>query len=186
MMTKTITTGLFIVFLTTIVSGQNKKELEIKVKELNTSLTATQTENENLTAKLDSTLKLVELYKGMYDIIQEKVIPYDFEPENIGVIIDSLKSSKDTSFENLMTGSDALRDTISIMTNSVNNLDLTIDSLQKKIISLQEQNSKLKAPLEIISDVQITELKKLKELLDSGILNSDEFDERKKIILKQE
>ncbi len=157
------------------VNGQSKKELELKVNQLQTELDTVKANYSSLSTVHDSTSKVLDSYISMYKTIQEKVLPYDFAPEDIGEIIDSLQTSRDSSFANIMAGSESLRDTITTMST-------TIESLEAEIAELKTQVEKLKDPTGF-TDEQVAALEKLKKLLDSEILTQEEFDTKKKMIL---
>ena len=65
------------------------------------------TANILLAANLDSVTKNEQLYYGLYVTIKEKVLLKDFDPTRLGLIIDSLRASKDgaTSLQDESTGS---------------------------------------------------------------------------------
>jgi chromosome segregation ATPase len=170
---------LCILISTATINGQSKKELEAQVGQLQSELDSTKANLSSLTAVHDSTTKVLDTYIGMYKTIQEKVLPYDFKPEDIGGIIHSLQTTRDSSFASIMSGSESLRDTISIMSAS-------IESLTSEVETLKAEIEKYKNPTAGISDGQVAALEKIKKLLDSGILTQEEFDARKKQILGNE
>ena len=121
----------------------------------------------------------------MYKTIQEKVLPYDFKPEDIGGIIDSLQTTRDSSFASIMAGSESLRDTITFMATSIDSLNAQIESQKVEIEELKTQVEKFKDPTGF-TDEQVAALEKLKKLLDAGILTEEEFEAKKKLILGTE
>ena len=173
---------LCILISTAVVNGQSKKELEAQVASLQTELDSTKANYSSLSAVHDSTSAMLDSYIGMYKTIQEKVLPYDFKPEDIGSIIDSLQTSRDSSFSNVMAGSESLRDTISTMSASIDSLNAKVESQEAEIADLKAGMEKFSNPAGI-SDEQVASLEKLKKLLDSGILTKEEFEEKKKMIL---
>jgi len=170
---------LCILLSTAALNGQSKKDLELQVSQLQTELDSTKANYSSLSTVHDSTSKLLDTYIGMYKTIQEKVLPYDFKPEDMGAIIDSLKTSRDSSFANVMAGSESLRDTISSMSAS-------IESLEAEVAKLKAENEKFKNPAATVTDEQVAALEKIKKLMDSGILTQEEFESRKKMILGTE
>jgi len=160
------------------VNGQSKKDLQLEVDTL-------RVDYNNLSMTHDSTIAELESYQGMYDAIKEKVLKYDFDPGEFDGIIDSLISGKDSVFTMLMEGSEALRDTISLMSDNIDILHAQIDSHKVEIEVLQAEVAELSIPQAIMTDEQFEALKKLKELLDTEIITKDEFDARKKLILKE-
>jgi chromosome segregation ATPase len=177
---------LCILISTATVNGQSKKELADQVSQLQTELDSTKANYSSLSAVHDSTTKVLDSYIGMYKTIQEKVLPYDFKPEDIGGIIDSLQTSRDSSFTSIMAGSESLRDTISIMSAGIDSLQAEVESQNAEIEKLKAEIEKYKDPTAGISDEQVAALEKIKKLLDSGILTQEEFDSRKKQILGNE
>ncbi len=160
-------------------NGQSKKDLELQVSQLQTELDSVKANYNTVSADLDSTTATLDSYIVMYKTIKEKVLPYDFKPEDIGAIIDSLQTSRDSSFTSIMTGSESLRDTISFMASS-------IDSLEAEVAELKAEIEKFKNPMATVTDEQVAALEKIKKLMDSGILTQEEFDSRKKLILGTE
>ncbi len=118
----------------------------------------------------------------MYKTIKEKVLPYDFAPEDIGSIIDSLQTSRDSTFSSFMAGSESLQDTIALMSTNIDSLNTTIESQKAEITELKAQIKKFKDPSGI-SDDQVAALEKLKKLLDTEVLTLEEVDAKKKLIL---
>ena len=85
-------------------NAQSKKELEAQVAQLTTDLEASKASYSSLSATHDSTTAVLDTYIGMYKTIQEKVLPYDFAPEDIGRIIDSLTNIMGGEFVILAKG----------------------------------------------------------------------------------
>lgn len=173
---------LCLILSTAGVNGQSKKELELKVTQLQTELDSTKANLSSLSTVHDSTSKVLDTYIGMYKTIQEKVLPYDFAPENIGEIIDSLQTSRDSSFTSIMAGSESLRDTITSMSTNIESLEAEVESQKAEIAELKAQVEKFKDPTGFTDD-QVAALEKLKKLLDSEIITKEEFDSKKKLIL---
>lgn len=126
--------------------------------------------NSKLSVQLDSLSRDQKLYYGLYTTIKDKVILHDFDPAKMPEIIDSLKAGRDATFAGLTAASASLRDTLSM---------------------LNEENARLKAKLDSVAvggqgvdkSQLISELKSLKELLDSKILTQAEYDAKKKIVM---
>ena len=164
------------------VDAQNKKELLEQVNQLQAKLDSTKASYNSLAMVHDSTTKVLDTYIHMYKTIQEKVLPYDFAPEDIGSIIDSLQSNRDSTFTSIMAGSESLQDTITLMSTRIDSLNAQIESQEAEIAELKNQVDKFTNPAGI-SDEQVAALEKLKKLLDTGILTEEEFNSRKKTIL---
>jgi hypothetical protein len=125
--------------------------------------------NKALADKLSAVYKDLEVYKGMYTAIKEKVLKQDFDPARTAMIIDSLASRRDSSFAQMGM------------------LILMKDTL----ISLRQEHIALKARLENYQTEEaakgrmVAELKQLKELLDAKILTQSEFDIKKTLVLRK-
>jgi len=176
---------LSMLLFTASVNGQSKKDLELQVSQLQTELDTVKANYSSLSTVHDSTSKVLDTYISMYKTIQEKVLPYDFAPEDIGHIIDSLQTSRDSSYNSIMTGEASLRDTITLMSTSIESLNATIESQKAEIAELKAQVEKIKDPSGF-TDEQVAALEKLKKLLDSEIISKEEFDAKKKLILGTE
>lgn len=154
------------------VFGQSKKEVQYQAAQFEKLLN-----QEKKAHKV--TLDSLKRYIIMYDAIREKVLPYDFKPENTSAIIDSLQMDRDSTLMDITGKSFDL-------TGQIDSLTLKIDSQQVEIDKLLQRIKMLQKPMAEVTDEQIAELKKIKELMDSGILTEEEFTDRKKGILKNE
>ena len=79
----------------------------------------------------------LKLILDMYKTIQEKVLPYDFAPEDIGRIIDSLQTNRDSTLMSITSGSETLSDSISVLTTNIDSLNTTIESQKAEIAELK-------------------------------------------------
>ena len=181
----------YIVFLlcifiaTASADAQSKKELEAQVAKLQTELDSTKTSYNSLSTVHDSTTKVLDTYIGMHKTIQEKVLHFDFAPEDMGHIIDSLQTNRDSTLSSIMADEESLRDTINLMSTNIDSLNATIESQKAEIAELKAQVEKFKDPSGF-TDEQVAALEKLKKLLDTEIITQEEFDEKKKLILGTE
>lgn len=146
--------------------GQKKKKQDPKDIKID-SLTRV---NSTLSVQLDSVSKDQKLYYGLYTTIKDKVILHDFDPAKMPQIIDSLKAGREATVAGLTAASASLRDTLTILNDENNKLKAKLDSLT--VGSRGADKSAL-----------ISELKSLKELLDSKILTQAEYDAKKKIVM---
>ena len=163
-------TYILVVFLLATFQGFSQKKKKQDPKDIKIdSLTKV---NSTLSVQLDSVSKDHKLYYGLYTTIKDKVILRDFDPAKMPQIIDSLRAGRDATFSSLTAASESLRDTLSI---------------------LNKENQKLKAKLDSMAvggggadkSQLISELKSLKELLDSKILTQAEYDAKKKIVMSK-
>jgi hypothetical protein len=127
--------------------------------------------NQALTLKADSLSAELVKYFGVYTVIKEKVIHYDFDPAKTSFLIDSLKASRDSAFAKLTPQPGVVFDSIPLLKNEIRVLRATIDSVSvrgsEKLAALTtEEIEKAKA---------VSNLKQLKELLDAKIITEAEF-----------
>jgi hypothetical protein len=156
-----------VVVLTTQAFGQRKGKVDpkdLKIDSLNQANTA-------LTLKLDSVSKDYSTYYGVYTIIKDSVIKYNFDPSKTKFLIDSLKTSRNSAFADANTVAGMLKDSVSVLIADKKKLQTVIDSLSvKKEVDI----TKMAADLKI-----------LKELLDSKTLSQEEFDKQKSVIMQK-
>jgi hypothetical protein len=120
--------------------------------------------NSALAAQLDSVSKDRELYYGLYTVIKEKVIKYNFDPSKASFLIDSLKQGRESVL-----------------------YDLNL-KMHDTLAELNFENKKLMAELyrgESDRCMLTEELKMLKELLDAKIITQQEFDAKKAIVMEK-
>jgi hypothetical protein len=120
--------------------------------------------NTKLAAQLDSVSKDRELYYGLYTVIKEKVIKYNFDPSKASFLIDSLKQGRESVL-----------------------YDLNL-KMHDTLAELNFENRKLMAELyraESDRCMLTEELKMLKELLDAKIITQQEFDAKKAIVMEK-
>jgi hypothetical protein len=126
--------------------------------------------NKMLTMQVDSLSKDRALYYGLYEVIKEKVLLTDFNPARFDMIVDSVRSSRDSA--TILAGAPvaALRDSLSTMTSQNMQLKEKVDSLSL----ITADKSKL-----------MNELKDLKSLLDAKIITQVEYDEKKRLVMSK-
>lgn len=135
---------------------------------LSTKLDSTSKSAASLSMELDSVSKELIVYKGLYTSIKDQVVMHDFDPSEMGTIIDSLKTSRDAALSALTASSSAMADSVSV---------------------LQKENAALKEMVSIVQTSEgdkeklVAELKQLKELLDAKIITQAEFDEKKTLLM---
>jgi len=159
---------LFIIVLVAVQTfGQKRGKVDPKDLKID-SLTQA---NTALTLKLDSVSKDYTKYFSVYQVVKDSVIKYNFDPAKTPVLIDSLKTSRNSVFAKDNAVISSLKDSVSLLLVDKRKLQATIDSLSVK------------------KEVDITkmaaDLKVLKELLDSKTLTQEEFDKQKAVIMKK-
>lgn len=144
--------------------GQSKKELLVLKDSLLLVVESNQKEIKSLKQDVDD-------LNIMYNSVRDHVLKYNFNPKDFDIIMDSLIENKDE----VMTISNEEKDSL---INATETLTSQRDSANAKVdyfVNLRQA--------QLISDEDIIELKKLKNLLDEDILKQDEFDRRRRIIL---
>lgn len=124
----------------------------------------------SLNAQLDSVSKERDLYFGVYSTIKEEVFKYDFNPSKTALLIDSLRTSIDSTTYGLTSVSASLQDSLSTLKIEYAKLKAVVDS-----INITDVNK----------DKLVTELKQLKELLDAKIITQADFDAKKTLIMEE-
>jgi hypothetical protein len=142
----------------------NKEEMMLKIDSLNKA-------NQNLSAQLDSVSNEKELYFGMYEVVKEKVIKNDFNPAEMDDIIDSLKININSNTSSLVQSNTILKDSLSVLNTNFNQLKLELNGLK----NTTDTKDSIQSLEEVIRAKAIGNLKQLKDLLDSGIINDEEF-----------
>jgi hypothetical protein len=158
---------LFVFILTTQAFGQRKGKVDpkdLKIDSLSKANTA-------LTLKLDSVSKDYTKYFGFYTLIKDSVVKHSFDPEKAPAILDSLKTSRNSVFAKSDATTTALRDSLKLVLADKGKLQAKIDSLSVK--------------KEVDITKMATDLKLLKELLDSKTLTQEEFDKQKGVIMQK-
>ena len=170
---KPLITILFVLLVSMQSFGQKKGKVDPE-QLLVDSLT--QVTNE-LTLQLDSATAELNKYLGVYTTLTEEVFKYNFDPARTSFLIDSLRTTRDSTFT---LASDVLEDSLKLMVDKNQALQARLDSLgigldQAADLAIKEQEKAL----------AIKDLKDLKELLDSGILTQSEFDTKKQKLLEK-
>ncbi len=120
--------------------------------------------NTALSAQLDSVSKDRELYYGLYTVIKEKVIKYNFDPSKAAFLIDSLKQGRES----------VLFDFDQKMHDTLAELNFEKKMLMAELYKAEADKEKLAC-----------ELWQLKELLDAKIITQQEFDAKKAIVMEK-
>ena len=169
--------SLFVISLVLFVSlssfGQRRNKVDPKDLQID-SLTQV---SSALTLQLDSVSADLNKYLGVYTTLIEKVFHYEFDQAKASFLIDSLRTTRDSTFTFATT---ILQDSLLLIMNENISLQATLDSLS---LALDEA-----ATLEMSKeekDEAIDDLKQLKELLDSEIISQDEFDNKKAKLLEK-
>ena len=130
--------------------------------------------------QVDSISKALEKYYGVYTALTEKVFKYNFDPAKTSFLIDSLRTTRDSTFNQLSSTSAFLKDSLSVLTKENVRLQATLDSL-----GLGNDPAKALAKQEADKNKAVADLKQLKELLDAKIITQEEFDTKKKKLLEK-
>lgn len=146
--------------------GQKKNKVDPKDAQIDTLTQAKQF----LTKEVDSLTKELEVYKGLYLVIKEKVLKKDFEPARFDKIVDSVRMTRDSAMKLTEAPIAGLKDSLAIMKKENAQLKEKVDTLT----ALTADKTKLMA-----------ELKDLKGLLDTKVITQAEYDEKKKLVMER-
>jgi hypothetical protein len=125
--------------------------------------------NQTLTLKADSLSKDLAKHLAAYAVIKEKVFHYNYDPAKMSFLLDSLRSSRDTTAA-LLSGK-ASRDSVAVLVKDNKKLKANIDS-----IKTAWEKSKTYIPAEEAERAKaIGNLRQFKELLDAKIITDAEF-----------
>lgn len=155
---------LTLLLVQTFAFGQSKKEI-LDAKD------SLMTLSKKDSIAIDSLTKRVTALTIVYESVKTKVLKYNFDPTKFDGIMDSLIANKDAIMTLTNHEKDSLHEVIASLTAKKDSADAVVKYYTDK------RNS------QTVSDADIIELKKLKDLVDSGILAQDEFDHRRRIIL---
>ena len=149
--------------------GQKKKKEEAMNQQIDTLTKA----NTALAYQLDSVSKN---YNVMYATLKDKVFLSDYDPARLPVIIDSMRTSRDSLASTLNI---PLKDSLMMMHQEIAKLKAEIDSMHQNM-------QKHTAAATSVDKAKLTaELKDLKALLDAKVITQTEFDEKKKLVLEK-
>jgi hypothetical protein len=163
----------------TYVSGQRKSKVDPKDAKIDSLMR----DNKTLTVQLDSVSKELVKYVGLYDAIKEKVLHYKFDPTRSAYLIDSLKTSRDSTFAQMsaVPKSTTASDSLYLALRESTMLKTRIDSI---MVAWGKEKSAMTAE-EIEKAKAVGNLKQLKELLDSKIISDAEYVALKKKYLEK-
>lgn len=161
--------------------GQSKKELlesaELEIDSLTNIAAAMQVQLDSISKtaefmnlQMDSIKAEKELYYNVYATIKEEVIKYDFDPAKTSFLIDSLRTSRDSTYNSIIGSTDQLNDTIAVLMN-------TNMLLQAKLDSISQVGPK--------KEEMVKELTQLKELLEKEIISKETFESKRDMIMKE-
>jgi hypothetical protein len=157
--------------------GQKKKKQDEKDVQIET-LTAS---NAALTGKLDSVTKDHQLYytnyTTMYTALKDKVLKTDFDPAHLPVIIDSIRSNRDSLNSVLAAPIASLKDSLNMMSTQNNALKTRVDSMSTALNDYVVKSTDKK--------LLMAELKDLKSMLDSKMITPAEYDTKKKLVMER-
>lgn len=159
--------------------AQKKEDLEIQITEQTRQI-------DLLNTQVDSTTIELTKYQEMHSVIAERVLKYDFEPERMSSLIDSLRATRDSTFS---ASKEVWQDSVSVLLEHIRLMStLPIDSAAIDENTDLEAITNGTAAIEAANakpskDEMMKELEMLKDLFDKGILTEDEFNERKKKVI---
>jgi len=159
-----------LVLFTSQAIGQKKGKVDPK----DVTIDSLKMVNTNLAAQMDSVKMISDtcaaVYHRVYTAIKDKVLKHDFDPAMLPHIIDSLKTVRESAFAGMEASSSTLKDSITTLNTQVATLNATIAKME----AANADKEKL-----------ISEMKQLKELLDSGIITQEEFDAKKAKLMEK-
>jgi hypothetical protein len=158
---------LFTILLVLLISLQSVGQKKGKVDPKDLKIDSLTKASAALTLQMDSINKDLAIYKGVYTSLKEKVFKYDFNPAKTSSLIDSLKTTRDSTFS---SSSAILKDSLSVVKKKNLKLQATIDSLGSS---------------DLVKAKTVSDLKQLKELLDAKIITQAEFDAKKTKLLEK-
>lgn len=141
--------------------GQKKADMEAQVAQQSATIDSLNAQLSATNTALDSANMKLEDYGAMHQAIVDKVLKHDFLPADMGDIIDSLHTNRDSSFA---ASTEVWQDSVASLNAQIEKLN-TASATEEQKVGMAE------------------ELKMLKGLLDEGILTEDEFNTRKTKVL---
>ena len=168
---RTIVVISLVLFVSLSSFGQRRNKVDQKDLQIDS---LTQVSNA-LSLQLDSVSADLNTYMGVYTTLIEKVFQYEFDPAKTSFLIDSLRTTRDSTFT---TATSILQDSLLLIKNQNMSLQATLDSLSLVSDATMEISDEEK-------DEAIEDLKQLKELLDLEIITQDEFDSKKLKLLEK-
>jgi len=173
---KILLIALFAVLTAFPVLGQKKSKVDPKDLQIDSLTKASAAQS----VQVDSLSRELEKYYGVYATLKEKVFKYDFDPAKTSSLIDSLRTTRDSTFSHLSSDAASSKDSLLILKTENMKLQATIDSL-----GLGNDPASALAKQEADRQKAIKELKELKELLDAKIITQAEFDSKKNKLLEK-
>ena len=165
-------------------NAQSKKDLEVKVSALQSQLDSLTMANAKLSQDQRSAQRELDRYETMYLTAREKLGVQDFAPEDIGILLDSVQLEHEKTLSEIEENIFDLRASVNQLEEANELLESHAADDEAEIERLNERIERLSKPNPaVITDEQVDALKKLKDLMDSGILTQEEFDSRKSRIL---
>ena len=166
---KTLITILFVFLASLPAFSQKKSKADPRDAQID-SLTQM---SKSLALQLDSVNGELIKYNSVYTTIKEKVFHYNFDPTKLSFLIDSLRAFNDSTSVLLSSvpKSTASADSVNLLIKENTMLKATIDSMN---VAWKNNMEALSAE-EIERAKAIDHLKRLKELLDAGIITEAEF-----------
>ena len=167
MKTNLILLLMFLFSAVTFTQAQSKKDLEKSLAACSTTRDSLQKVLSGIPANYDSINKAFIVYDTMYNVIKKKVFNYAFNPTHMSLLLDSLRTSRDSAFSGLHS------------------------SFSDSISFLNKENAELRTKMEILKaelvnrTYVIKDLQQLKELLDDQIITQEEYNAKKAKLLEK-
>jgi hypothetical protein len=131
----------FLVFISLLVTSQAFSQKKGKVDPKDVTIDSLTKVTVGLTGKVDSLTKsnasltmdldsTSNAFDSLYIPLKKKVIKKDFDVNRTSMIIDSLKTTRDSTFAGLKSSSTALTDSITVLNAEVTKLKATIASME--------------------------------------------------------
>jgi hypothetical protein len=161
--------SLSLLLASTYVFSQKKSKVDPKDAQIDSLKQTTKV----LTLQLDSVSNELVKYVGVYDAIKEKVLHYKFDPTRTAFLIDSLKATRDSTSALISAGpkSSTASDSLYMVLKESTLLKAKIDSIK---VAWEKEKSAIPAE-ELERAKAVSNLKQLKELLDTKVITDAEF-----------
>jgi hypothetical protein len=178
---KTFITLLVIIMISSQAFGQKKSKKDTPADTSKVMIDSLNQVTKSLTLQLDSVSAELTKYMEVYTAIKDKVIHYSFDPTRSSFLIDSMKTSRDSTSSKLFGSQTVSADSITMLVRENALLKFRIDSVK----SAWSKNMDAINAVDVDKVRAVNSLKQLKEMLDSKIITEAEFTILKKKYLEK-